>query len=461
MAVELLTKTAVEVTSYLDSAIFHQGKGLDKDDNPFGILPNVDNPFDLCFDESTLLVTLKPGIFSVYGRQVVIDSDTEILDAKTITQTGTHYCLVVCTVDLDDVTNQTATISILRGTNSYPTISSADKANLYTRRAGRYSVPLRRFIYRTSISPHFIKGDLVPQILPVATRYKVATLRSSDSIGGKKVSALLQNGSFEGKQHPIVQVTADNSEAYQNYKNASNPTSSTPGYSIAEQASKIGGSSFENLLTLTTFRGSSFRASDIENERTSFFNLSGLDNSLKIGVHACFIFDATMPVEVTTTVVVVGPDGIPISSTSTRNDTQEFSGVGYIGGVFDVAELKSGKTYYAYVVAYSDNVDGQINHFEHFQTGAESNRTTSGDQLNTGDMETGTLRTTCIKLGKIEISWNSANNYFTFRYTGDNKPFSANVGSPSSLQIYGEAKERNITQFDWTLNVDAVSIGDQ
>ena len=343
MAIDLLTKTDIEVSAYLDTSIYHVGKGTDKEGNPFGILPTTDNPFDLLFDETNLIVTLKAGSFSVYGRQVIVDTDTEIFDAKKITVSGTHYCLVVCTVDLDDVTNQTATISILRGTNTYPTIDAANKANLFTRRAGRYTVPLRRFIYRTSSTPHFVKEGLVPQIIPFETKYAVENLRNMDSINGKWIMNLINQGTISGKQVPIFQKTADNTKAYENYKNMPNHNNLTPGYSIADEAETISGNDYNDFLTfkkdVQTFK---IVYNDIVKEQEQSFVIHNINDYLAVRliVEYNMIFDISYE---------FGYYEYPNYYTEPLFGPKVVEVRDYLEGTFSISQLKNGKQHFGYL----------------------------------------------------------------------------------------------------------------
>lgn len=240
--IELVSKKGSIVSSYSDTVIFHNGKGTDSNGKPYGIIKSsYSDPFGLIFDSSTLELTLKPGMLTIYGRQIELTEEKLIFDFHSITTSAKQYCLIYIELDLTDFLNQKVSIKLERSARDYwnPTIYGKQD-NLYKLESGVYCAPLRKFIYNPNaetVSELFVDEGLAMNILPDEARFATTQLKEDSKINNILISSLVEydqtNKNYKFKK-------ASNADALSKYTSNKKFGDNVPGYSVAGEAIKFG-----------------------------------------------------------------------------------------------------------------------------------------------------------------------------------------------------------------------------
>lgn len=256
----LITKKSGIVVSYHDASIFYatKGDGIDKlqetmPDVPYGIINSIygQDSLNLRFSESDLICYLKPGVFHVYGRQIEIPEELEVLDFHTIVESNKTYCTVYAEISLEDYTQQRVQIKVdLSGANYKNFTATGIQDDLYRMDHGVYQVPIAHFTYTPVGDVHFQNAERIIPFLADGTRNNAKNLIGN--INDVSISNLFEmklgvNDTTTGKLNK-----ASNEEALSRYNQASTHNSSTPGYSVAKESNKFGGTSFDQALTGVT-----------------------------------------------------------------------------------------------------------------------------------------------------------------------------------------------------------------
>ena len=260
--IHLKTKKDEHITAYQDTMIFHAKQGEYDFNIPYGIIKcsKYSDPFGLTFEG--LKVKIKPGILSCYGREVEINSTQEVIDMSSSVDAQIHYVNVYIEINLEDITNETATIRThITGAN-YEAITSVYRDNLYKLSHGIFLVPIAHFQYNPQASSPF--SDYAKYIEEYNSESVTSTqnIREEDSINNKAFSSL-----FTLEDNKVKANKASNEEAIEIYNAKGTYKTTDPYYTVAKETGKIGGVTINqadfNLLTvrrntLISFSNSSF-----------------------------------------------------------------------------------------------------------------------------------------------------------------------------------------------------------
>lgn len=194
MAIRLITKATGRILAKTHCNMFYMGKGNNLYGNPYGIIPTEDeDPLGLVFSESTLTVSVKPGQVYCYGRQCIIDEETQILDMHDWKRTEKCYGVVYLQIDLSDIVEQFCRFDLAYGTENYPDFNqNMNHSNLYKRGNGIYDVPIARFIYSPDGEggKHFIN---YMKVIPLLDEQARAVSTNIEKIGGMKIEDAFKN----------------------------------------------------------------------------------------------------------------------------------------------------------------------------------------------------------------------------------------------------------------------------
>ena len=194
----LVTKKGIEVTAYLDSALYHNGLGGGNEVIqsatrlvPYGILPNrYTNPFALVFDSVEKTAEIKPGVMVIYGRQIELTQQTLVYDFHSTSESVQIYCTVFMNLNLEDFTNETASILIVMNGAGYKDFKQDMlQDNVYKKRHGVYQAPIARFIY-TPATGEFSDYTLTLPVLQEGTRRTANYLSLESKLNGVKLGTL-------------------------------------------------------------------------------------------------------------------------------------------------------------------------------------------------------------------------------------------------------------------------------
>lgn len=215
MAIRLITKTTGRILAKTHCNMFYMGKGNNLYGGPYGIVPTEDDdPLGLVFSESALTVSIKPGQLYCYGRQCIIDEETQILDMHDWKRTDKCYGVVYLQIDLSDIVEQFCRFDLAYGTENYPDFNqSMNRSNLYKRGNGIYDVPIARFIYSPDGEggKYFTKYE---KVIPLLDEQARAGATSIEKIGGTKIES-----AFDDSLSLIKANNADHSEAAHTFGN--------------------------------------------------------------------------------------------------------------------------------------------------------------------------------------------------------------------------------------------------
>lgn len=253
----LVTKKGIEVTAYLDSALYHNGLGGGNEVIqsatrlvPYGILPSrYTNPFALVFDSVEKTAEIKPGVMVIYGRQIELTQQTLVYDFHSTSESVQIYCTVFMNLNLEDFTNETASILIeMNGANYKDFKKNMSQDNVYKKRHGIYQAPIARFIY-TPATGEFSDYTLTLPIFQEGTRRTTNYLSLESKLNGVKLGILgeIRNLSslIEGKTHKtFMWNAASNVDALIDYKSRAERENlwgkSQVHYSLAKEAEAFG-----------------------------------------------------------------------------------------------------------------------------------------------------------------------------------------------------------------------------
>lgn len=194
----LVTKKGIEVTAYLDSALYHNGLGGGNEVIqsatrlvPYGILPNrYTNPFALVFDSVEKTAEIKPGVMVIYGRQIELTQQTLVYDFHSTSESVQIYCTVFMNLNLEDFTNETASILIVMNGAGYKDFKQDMlQDNVYKKRHGVYQAPIARFIY-TPATGEFSDYTATLPVLQEGTRRTANYLSLESKLNGVKLGTL-------------------------------------------------------------------------------------------------------------------------------------------------------------------------------------------------------------------------------------------------------------------------------
>jgi len=233
MTVRIVNKNGNARQSFMDSAIFHFGKGPDKNENPYGIIRSeVSDPFSMRFDQAALTAYLEPGLFEIYGRDIELDSEQLVYDFHSTSESSVMFCTVYISINLEDSTRQNATIGIdISGGNFKNFAASGIQDNILHLTHGVFQAPVCRFKYTPSLSSPFSDFEKVASVLDDQSRFAVRNLRKGDTISGVPVESI-----FNGNKA----IKASNSESLAIYKANGSSGKDLKGYSHAAVAKAFG-----------------------------------------------------------------------------------------------------------------------------------------------------------------------------------------------------------------------------
>jgi len=277
---KLVTKAGGVVVSYHDASLFYatKGDGVDKlqesmPDTPYGIINSKygQHSLELRFDEEELTCYIKPGVFHVYGRQIEITEELEVYDFHATVESRKMFCTVYAEISLEDYTHQMVSIKLdIAGASFKNFRASGTQDDLYKLDHGVFQVPLARFTYTPVAETHFQDSARVIPFLADETRNNAKNLIGN--INNVPISTLMEmrlgvdnttTGKFE---------KASNVDALAIYNSIENHGPSSGGYSLAQEAQKLGigpnANQFDAALTniYTT-------------KRTTLMSLDGLGGS--------------------------------------------------------------------------------------------------------------------------------------------------------------------------------------
>lgn len=264
MSVNVITREAGKVSSYVDSALFYIGKGPDTGKRPYGIIEDGnEEPFKLTFDEDNLTVSIGPGMCHIYGRQVELDKTQEVYDFRSTASSRDIYCNVYLEVNLADLTDQRAKIVMVMSGAGFEPETNQSQDDLLKRKSGIFRAPINHFVYHPNLSNPFSDYDFDIEKLDKESRYATDTLRAEDKIDGSAVSAITETFSDGGKTKLKFTLPANNSDALAEYEKETSKSANSPGYSVADETEAIGiganavqidKDELSNLLTVDTVR---------------------------------------------------------------------------------------------------------------------------------------------------------------------------------------------------------------
>jgi hypothetical protein len=197
MSVRMITKTKGRTFARVHCAQFYMCKGTDIDDKPYGVIPTgLLNPLGLVYDNTTLKITVKAGQLYCYGRQVVVEEDTEAIDLSTITFSSEKvYGTIYIRIDLNDVVDQYAEIGFVYNTDAHVDFSEDQQQdNLYKRANGIFDIPLGRFIYKPAGENGTYFFNLERLVRTLDTEARAKTEKVQAYIGNTAIEKIFKNG---------------------------------------------------------------------------------------------------------------------------------------------------------------------------------------------------------------------------------------------------------------------------
>lgn len=242
MSLRLVNKKGNARQSFMDSAIFHSGKGCDKDGRPYGIVRSqYQDPFSMRFDKTSLTAYLNPGIFEIYGRDIVLDAEQLVYDFHSTSESSVMFCTVYISINLEDSTRQSVSVGIdISGGNFKNFATSGIQDNLIHLTHGVFQAPVCRFKYTPSSNEPFSDYSVVASVLDDESRFAVRNLRKGDTINGTLVESLFQVNKA---------AKASNSESLAIYKASGSGGKNVKGYSHAVVANSFGTNAIDSSLT--------------------------------------------------------------------------------------------------------------------------------------------------------------------------------------------------------------------
>ena len=236
--IHLVTKKTEQVKAYHDTVIFHARLGDYDTNEPYGIIKSqYENPFALTFSGTKIFI--NPGILSCYGREIEIDEKMEVIDLSSYSENRTYFVNVYIEINLEDITNESATFRVhITGANFEP-ITSVYRDNLYGLAHGIYLVPIGRVEYNPSRNPIFQNSASYLHQYDDECVNSIEYLNIQDSIGNVPIYNLAHLDSI-GLVSFLKFLKADNTEALSIYKSNGYRGEYDPFYSVAEETRKIG-----------------------------------------------------------------------------------------------------------------------------------------------------------------------------------------------------------------------------
>lgn len=240
----LLTKENMKIKAYIDSAVFHLGKGNGNEkvgsainEVPYGIIDSTySNPFELTFNTTNKTVSINPGILTCYGIQVELTALTQVFDFHSTTIAVQMFCTVYLTVNFEDYTNQKCSLELDISGGGYKNFKIAmSQDNLYQLGHGVYHLPIARFIY-TPAGGTFSDYSLLIPLLENETRGTLINLTDDTNVGGSQKLSTLKVLEDEKTKFN----NASNVDALATYNSFGTLKNSDPGYSIAKIANAFG-----------------------------------------------------------------------------------------------------------------------------------------------------------------------------------------------------------------------------
>ena len=276
----LLTKKTMKISAYIDSAVFHVGKGLanEKIGNTFNEVPygvvnsKYTNPFQLSFDTTNKTVSINPGILQCYGVQVELTALTEVFDFHSTTISVQMFCTVYLTINFEDYTDQKCSLELDISGGAYKNFKTTmQQDNLYHLGHGIYQLPIARFTY-TPAGGTFSDYLLLIPILENECRGTLVNLTDDTKLCGKKFSTIqsIEDGKVKFNQ-------ASNVAALATYNSFGRYGNSDPGYSIAKEGQAFGpkghstsiGSNLSGLYTVKRVKVFDFDSSIAQSNTTN------------------------------------------------------------------------------------------------------------------------------------------------------------------------------------------------
>lgn len=240
----LLTKENMKIKAFIDSAVFHLGKGNGNEvigssisEVPYGVIDSkYSDPFELTFDSTNKTVSINPGILTCYGIQVELTTLTQVFDFHSTTIAVQMFCTVYLTIDFEDYTNQKCSLELDISGGAYRNFKvTMSQDNLFHLGHGVYQLPIARFIY-TPVGGTFSDYSLLIPILENESRGTVVNLTNDTKIGGsQKLSSLKVYEDWKTKFN-----NASNVDALSTYNSFGTLKKTDPGYSIAKEANAFG-----------------------------------------------------------------------------------------------------------------------------------------------------------------------------------------------------------------------------
>lgn len=197
MSLRMITKAKGRTLARVHCAQLYMCKGTDLYDKPYGLIPagSKTGNASVILDNTSLKVWITAGQIYCYGRQIIIDKYTEVVDLSTITFSSEKvYGTIYVRVDLNDVVDQTATLGFVYQSDAHVDFSEDMRQdNLYKRANGIFDIPIERFVYEPSATSgvYFSKQESLIRTLEEQARAK--TEKVTFKIGNSNIEKVFNS----------------------------------------------------------------------------------------------------------------------------------------------------------------------------------------------------------------------------------------------------------------------------